>query len=180
MKEVIKSKTFKIISITIGVFLVLVIIFGAGVAVGFKKAKFSNDFGKNYEQNFMGSRFNDGRGGMMGGEQRGDGPIGGMMGLVRDFEGRGLRNAHGLAGTIISIDNNNVVVKDRDNKENTVTVNDQTLIKSQQDNLKVSDLKVNDQIVVMGNPGDNGMVNANLIRVFTNDQNNNQTNNQPN
>ena len=174
MKEMIQSKTFKIISITIGIFLVLIIIFGAGVAVGFRKAKFSNDFGKNYEQNFMGSRFNDFRGGMMGGELRG-GP-GDMMGLARDFEGRGLRNAHGLAGTIISIDNNNIVVKDRDNKENTVTVNDQTLIKSQQDNLKVGDLKVNDQIVVMGNPSDNGVVNASLIRVFANNQPNNQSN----
>ena len=33
---------------------------------------------------------------------------------------------------------------------------------------KISDLKVNDQIVVMGNPGDNGVVNASLIRVFNN------------
>ena len=174
MKEFIQSKTFKIIAVIVGVFLVAVISLGVGVAVGLHKAKFSNDFGKNYEQNFMGSRFNDGRG-MMGGENRG-GMMGGASGffggIMRQFEGRDFRNGYGLTGTIISITDNNIVIKDRDNKENTVAVSDQTLIKSQRDNLKLSDLKVNDQIVVMGNPGDNGVVNASLIRVF----NNNQTN----
>jgi len=163
MKEFIKSRTFKIIAAIIGVFLIAVVSFGAGVAVGLRKARFSSDFGRNYGNNFMGSRFNDGRGMMDGG---------GMMGFFRDFEGRDFRNGHGLAGTIISITDNNIVIKDKDNKENTIAVSDATLIKSQRDNLKLSDLKVNDQIVVMGNPGDNGVVNASLIRVF----NNNQTN----
>ena len=164
MKEFIKSKTFKIIAGIIGIFLIAVISFGGGVAVGLHKAKFSADFGKNYERNFMGSRFGDGRG-MMGGR----GGLGGFMGgMMRQFEGRDLRNGYGLAGTIVSITDNNVVIKDNDNKENTIAVSDQTLIKSQRDNLKLSDLKVNDQIVVMGNPGDNGVVNASLIRVFPN------------
>ncbi|PIP27568.1 MAG: hypothetical protein COX30_01170 [Candidatus Moranbacteria bacterium CG23_combo_of_CG06-09_8_20_14_all_39_10] len=161
MKEFIQSRTFKIIAAIIGVFLISVVSFGAGVAVGLHKARFSADFGKNYERNFMGSRFGSGRG-TIGGNG------GGMMGFFRDFEGRDFRNGYGLSGIIISVTDNNVIIKDRDNKENTVTVSDQTLIKSQRDNLKLSDLKVNDQIVVMGNPGDNGVVNASLIRVFPN------------
>lgn len=167
MKEIIQSKAFKITAAMIGVFLVLVIVFGAGVSVGLRKARFSADFGRNYEKNFMGSRFDGGRGGMMGAGQRGGG---GMMGFARDFEGRDLRNGHGLAGSIISIDNNNLVVKDRDNKENTVMVTERTLIKSRMDDLRVSDLKAGDQIVVMGNPGDNGTINASLIRVFAGNQ----------
>lgn len=162
MKEFIQSRTFKIVAAIICVFLISVVSFGAGVAVGLHKARFSADFGKNYERNFMGSRFGDGRG-MIGGNGGG-----GMMGFFSDFEGRDFRNGHGLAGTVISISDNNIIIKDRDNKENTVTVSAQTLIKSQRDNLKLSDLKVNDQIVVMGNPGDNGVVNASLIRVFPN------------
>lgn len=182
MKEFIQSRTFRIVASLIGVFLIAAVSFGGGVAVGLHKAKFSSDFGKNYERNFMGSRFNDGRGGqagggMMNGGQRG----GGMMGFFRDVEGKDLRNGHGLAGTIISITDNNIVVKDKDNKENTVTVSDQTLIKSQGDSLKVNDLKVNDQIVIMGNPGDNGVVNASLIRVFAgaNPANTSPTNTSP-
>jgi hypothetical protein len=93
-----------------------------------------------------------------------------MGGMMRDFEGSDFRNGHGLSGTVISVDGNNLVIKDRNNKENTVTVNDQTLIKSGQNDLQVGDLKVNDQVVIMGNPGDNGVVNANLIRVFASNQ----------
>jgi hypothetical protein len=172
MKEFIQSRKFKIIAAIIGVFLIATISFGGGIAVGLHKARFSADFGKNYERNFMGSGFGEGRGGMMNGGQRG----GGMMGFFRDFEGKDLRNGHGLAGTIISIADNNLVVKDKENKENTVTVSDQTLIKSQRDSLKVSDLKVNDQVVIMGNPGDNGTVSASLIRVFASNNTNNQAN----
>jgi len=160
MKEIIQSKNFKVVAISIGVFLALVISFGAGVSVGLHKARFSENFGRNYERNFMGSRFSNGeRGGMMGAR-------GGFGGMMNQFEGRDFRNGYGLSGTIISITDNNLVVKDRDNKENTITVSDQTLIKSQRDNLKVTDLKQGDQVVIMGNPGDNGVVNASLIRVF--------------
>jgi len=175
MKEFIQSRTFKIVAAIIGAFLIVAVSFGGGVAVGLHKARFSSDFGKNYERNFMGSRFEGGRG-MMGDGRRGSQEGGGMMGFFRDFEGKDLRNGHGLAGTIISIADNNLVIKDRDNKENTVTVNDNTMIKSQRDDLKIGDLKVNDQVVIMGNPGDNGVVNASLIRVFAN---NNFQNDQP-
>ncbi|MDO8240485.1 MAG: hypothetical protein Q7T51_00665 [Candidatus Moranbacteria bacterium] len=162
MKEFIQSRTFKIIASIVGVLLIAIISFGGGVAVGLRKARFSENFGRNYAQNFMGSRFQDGRGGMMNGR---GGFAGGMMNQI---EGRDLRNGYGVSGAVISITDNNVVIKDGANKENTVAVSDKTLIKSQGDNLKLSDLKVDDKIVVMGNPGDDGVVNASLIRVFPN------------
>lgn len=160
-----KTKNLKLAAIVVGCLLVVLIIFAAGVGVGLRKARFSNDFGRNYERNFMGSRFDQGRG-MMGGR---GGFIGGMM---REFSGRDFRNANGLAGTIISITDNNLIVKDRDGKENTVAVTDKTFIKLGRDNAQLSDLKQNDQIVVIGNPGDNGVINADLIRVFNNSINN--------
>lgn len=160
-----KNKNLKMAVIIVGGLLAVLVIFTAGVGVGLRKARFSNDFGRNYERNFMGSRFDQGRG-MMGGR---GGFVGGMM---RDFSGRDFRNANGLAGTIISVTDNNLIVKDKDNKENAVTVTDKTLIKSRLDDLKLSDLKNNDQIVVIGNPGDGGVINADLIRVFGNNGNN--------
>ena len=92
----------------------------------------------------------------------------GRGGMMNGFGGGEFRNGHGLAGTIISITDNNMVIKDKDGKENSVSVTDQTVIKSRRDDLKVSDLKQNDQVVMIGNPGDNGVVNATLIRVFVN------------
>jgi hypothetical protein len=162
MKEFIKSKGFKIAAIIISSFIIALVIFGSGVAVGLHKARFSYRFGENYERNFMGPR------------ERMLHP-GSMENMMRGFEGRDFRNAHGLAGTIISISDNTLVVKDQDGKENTVAVSDKTIIKDRRSDLEISDLEVNDRLVVMGTPGDNGVINADLIRVFDNGIN---TNNQ--
>ena len=156
-----KSKNILIAALIIGGILVILASFASGVAVGLHKGRFSNNFGKNYERNFMGSRFDEGRG-TMGSR---NGFIGGMM---REFSGRDFRNAHGLSGTIISIADNSLIIKDRDNKENTVAVTDKTVIRQGRDNLQISDLKTNDQVVVIGKPGDNGVINADLIRLFGN------------
>jgi len=80
--------------------------------------------------------------------------------------GRGFRNAHGIAGEIISITDNKIVLKDRDGQENSIAVDDKTLIKRGRDTISVNELKNDDRIVVMGKPGDDGTVSADLIRVF--------------
>jgi len=162
IQETMKSKKFKIAALAVGAFILALISFAGGVAIGFHKARFSYKFGENYERNFVGGPF-QGPGGMMGGRGQG------MMG---NFEGRGFRNSHGIAGTIISVSDNKIVIKDRDGQENTITASDQTLIKSGQNTIKITDLKNNEQIVVMGRPGDNGTINADLIRVFDSGNNN--------
>src|SRR3990172_4150311 len=93
-EEKTKPKNLKTAAIVAGTLLVALIIFAAGVGVGLRKARFSYRWGENYERNFMGSRFNDGRG-MMGGRS------GFLCGMMRVFSGRDFRNAHGLSGTII-------------------------------------------------------------------------------
>lgn len=159
IREPQQSKAFKTAAIVIGVLIIALISFSAGVRVGFYKAKFSYAWGENYERNFIGGpRGFDGYGrGMMGG---------GRTGFFRMMEGRDFRNAHGVTGTILSVSDNALVVKDQDDKENTVSVTDKTLIKRGRDTVKLSDLKAGDRIVIVGKPGDNGVVNADLIRVF--------------
>lgn len=157
-QDIIKSKKFKIAAGVIGIILFGLVSFAVGVKVGLHKARFSYNWGENYERNFIGHRPGPGMPGGM---------FGGMMG---DFEGRDFRNAHGLAGAVVSVSDNNIIIKDRDGKENTISVTDKTIIKSRRDNLKVSDLKPDDQIVVIGKPSDNGVINADLIRVFGNNQ----------
>lgn len=161
LQESKKSQKIKIISIILGSTVIALIIFVAGVNVGFHKAKFSYKFGENYERNFMNPPM------MAPGVP--NGPMGGMMrpGEFPDkIEGRGFRNPHGNSGTIISISGNSLVIKNSNNEESTISISEKTTIKSGRDAIKIEDLKTEDQIVVIGEPGDDGVVNAYLIRVF--------------
>lgn len=168
MKEFIKiieSKTFRIALGFLGCLIGAMIVFSAGVHVGLRKASYSSQWGQNYERNFIGvgRPMMDGpRPPMMGVNGFDQGP----RGMMRGAEGRDFRNGHGIGGTITSISENTVIIKDRDNKENTIAVTDKTLIKSGSSDIKITDLKNDQNIVVIGKPGDNGVVNADLIRVF--------------
>ena len=159
MNELLKSKKFKIAAGIVGSFILALIIFGAGVAVGIHKARFSYRFGENYERNFMGPRP--------------DGPMGGPIGFFQDMEGRDFRNGHGTVGEIISISENTLVIKDPEGKENSVAISDSTIIKDRRDSIKITDLKTNEKIAVLGKPDNNGVINADLIRVLPEFQPNN-------
>lgn len=160
-QEIMASKAVRISAIVVGILLVSFISFAGGLAVGFHKAKFSYAFGENYERNFAGGKFQDrnDRSKMM---------RGGMMG-DRDFEGKNFRNSHGISGEIISVTEGNIIVKDTENKENTITLSEKTIIRSGRDIMKSSELAVGTKIVVIGNPSDTGTVNADFIRVFASD-----------
>lgn len=162
MKQIVESRYFKVAAITSGVFMVALLSFAVGVRVGLHKAQYSYAWGENYERNF-GMGFGNNR----GGERDDDRMLfpGRMMG-GRDISGQDFRNAHGISGTILSITGNNIVVTDRAGRENTIAISDKTVIKNGRNTETLSDLTANDQVVVVGNPGDTGVVNADLIRVF--------------
>ena len=168
MEKLLKSKKFIIASVIVGIFIITLVSFAMGVAVGFHKARFSFEFGKNYEKNFMGPRADMA---ISMGEPRGSME---MMGeKLRDFEGKGMRNGHGVAGIIISISENSIVIKDKDEKENTIIVSDKTAIKQGRNDIKITDLKNDEEIIVIGKPGDNGAIDAGLIRVFDKNESDN-------
>ena len=171
IKSIKKSGSAKKLKLAIGIvgaMIFALVVFAVGVAVGLHKAKFSYQWGQNYERNFMG--IGRGKVDMMDMDDHngimGIRPVGSMMNLSRNIEGRDFRNAHGLAGTIISILENNIMVKDRDNKESTVAVTEKTIIKDHMADIEITDLKADDQIVVMGKPDEKGVIRADLIRVF--------------
>lgn len=154
LKELTQSKYFKVIVVSVGVFAVALVSFASGVAVGIHKARFSYAWGENYERNFVGgarTMMSSNRGGMMG-----------RFG----FDSRDFRNAHGIAGNVLSVSDSSLIIKDRNNQENAVAVTEKTLIKSGRATVAIGDLKAGDRVVVVGKPGDNGVVNADLIRVF--------------
>lgn len=129
----------------VGGVVLLLIVFQAGVHVGYHKAAFSYSFGDNYYRNF-GER-HDGRG-----------PFG--------MEKERFSEAHGALGKIISITASTLIVEDKDNIEKIIIVNDDTTIKRFRDNATIGDLKVSDFIVVIGSPNDQSQIEAKLIRIL--------------
>jgi hypothetical protein len=149
-EEFIGSKKFKKwLTIAVAI-IILIVVFGAGVFVGLEKAKFSYRWSDNYFRNFAGPD-----------------PGFGTSGKFDSPFDRQYFNAHGLAGQIIKIDNKTITIKSADNNEKNVLVDDTTVIRKNQNNLTISDLKINDNIVVIGSPDNLGQITARLIRVVT-------------
>ncbi len=139
------SKKALILWVTVGIaaILVLVTIFGLGVFVGTQKARFSYRWAEQYHRHF-------------------GGPRGGFM---RNFGLRDFIDGHGVFGKILKIEDNTIIVKSGKDVEKSIVVSDQTTIKRGRETIKVSDLKVDDIIVVIGSPTD-GQIKAKMIRVF--------------
>ena len=134
-----QSKTFKWAVFILAELILLIGVFDLGMKVAFHKARFTESWTRNYPKNF-------GR------------P---MMKPDSHFF-----NAHGLEGKILSIEKNSLTIKDQDNNEKTVLLLPTTTIRKNNSDIKPADLKVNDEIVVIGAPNDQGQVEARLIRVL--------------
>ncbi len=139
-----QSKAFRDITWGIAAFIILLLIFKAGEMVGIKKADFSCRWSDNYHRNFGGPK----------------------AGFLGGFGDRDFIEANGTFGQIIKIDGSTLVVKGRDDIEKIVIVKDATTIKGLQDTVKLSDLKVDDYIVTIGDPNDSGQIEAKLIRLL--------------
>lgn len=148
IKKVFESKKVLVIASILGVLIIASLIFQAGVSVGFHKASFGRNWSENYGRNF----------GMMRDGDRDF--IRGMM------DQRNFPNAHGSVGKIIKIELPIIIVQDRDGTEKIVIIKDDTSIRSVKENIKVSNLKVDDFIVVIGSPNEEGQIEAKLIRLM--------------
>lgn len=153
INKFLQSKLFKVICWVIAGLIILLIGLKAGMFIGFRKANFSFKWGENYHKNF-------------------GGPRGGFFG---NFEGRDFIEGQGDFGQIIKIDGNaptstpasalSLVIKGRGDVEKIVLVKNDAVIKRFKTNIKPTDLKVDDYIVVIGEPNDHGQIEAKLIRL---------------
>lgn len=130
-------------------FVVVVLIFSAGMFVGGTKARFSYRWAESYHKNFGGPKE-----GFLGNWQR-------LPLSPGDFIG-----AHGVFGQIIKIDGSTLVIKGRDDVEKIVLIKDNTTIQRLRDTVKITDLKIDDYIVVIGEPNDAGQIEAKFIRLL--------------
>jgi hypothetical protein len=143
-KDILQSKLFKGIILGVSGLIILVFVFGLGVFVGSERAEFSFKWAAAYHRNF-------------------GGPQGGFLGIIGEPA-----NANGSFGQVIKIDAtaNTLTIKDSSNVEKNILINDKTTIIYQRKNLKLSDLKLNDNVVVIGDPDNNGQIQAELIRLM--------------
>jgi len=145
-----QSKLFRNILCVIGIVVVALTIFQAGVFVGYRRASFSYRLGDNYHKTFgLPTRH-----GMMGG--------GDFFGFSRGE----FTSAYGATGTIVKINLPNIIVTGGDKVEKVVSTNDSTIIRRFRDDVKVEDLKVGDSVIVIGSPNSAAQIEAKLIRVL--------------
>jgi hypothetical protein len=143
MKNFIESKNVRVVIFVLGGIAAAFLIFGAGVAVGYRKAIFSSDWGRNYENNFYGPPA---------------GPAGFMM--------QHGPNTHGVAGEVIDVASSSFSVKDPDNDERSIAVTSGTVIRDMDRTISLDQIQPGSQAVVIGTPNPNGQVEARFVRVF--------------
>jgi len=144
IKTVLRNTKVKwTIYILVCIFFALVI-FQAGMYVGFKKAGYSFRTGEEYFREMNGQ------------------PDSHFMGIDRnDFT-----NSHGAIGKIITINLPSVIISDKDGIEKTIIVSTSTSIRQMKNQLTAADLKVDDFLTVIGEPNANAGIDAKLIRIM--------------
>lgn len=138
------SKAAKTTLVVIAAVIVGLLVFRAGLLVGYRKARFSYGLGDRYDRNFVGPR-----GGMMGG-----------------FRGDGYFGAHGVTGRVLGIEGGTLLVEDRDGSEKTVTIDANTAIRLYRDTVTPEEIQPDDYVTVIGEPDATGDVVAKFIRIM--------------
>jgi hypothetical protein len=146
-KKLIKHDILKKIIIGLVGIVIIMLIFGIGIMVGEKKAGFSYRWAEEYHRNFAGPRE-------------------GFLGDWRSFPRGDFIDANGVFGQIIKIDGSTILIKGDDNIEKIIIVKDDTVVQRLRDTLKINDLKLDDFIVVIGQPNDSGQIEAKFIRLL--------------
>lgn len=144
LKNFFLSRILEIVILCLGILIIILFVLGVGIFIGFKKANFSYRFEENYHRNFAG-------------------PEGGFF---QNFEGKDFIESHGVVGQIIKIDDSNIIIKGKDDTEKIILTKENTVIKRFKKTIGPNDLKVDEFIVVIGEPNNDGQIEAKFIRVM--------------
>ena len=145
IKTFIQSHSFKGILIGLVIAIIALMLFQAGIAVGYRKATFGHRLGDNFERNFK-----DPRGGFT---------------FKNIPGGMDMPSGYGAVGKIVSVALPLVVVAGPDNLEKTLVVNENTEIREFRNSITKDKLQVGNYIIVLGTPNDAGQIEAKLIRL---------------
>lgn len=137
-----KSHRFIVFLTGVGFLIIAIVVFEAGVFVGFHRAEFAASWERNYARDF--------------GDPRG------TFGMPSDT----VPNGHGADGRIVSVAYPAFVVAGQNEAEKTVTISSSTVIRIGHDATSSDALKKNMYVVIIGDPDASGAVAAELIRVL--------------
>jgi len=145
MKNILDTKTYGKIIAALSVILVALIIFSAGIFVGYYKATFSHDLDDTYRQGFNSP----------------DSPFEPFMHNPDSV------NAHGIVGQIIGTNLPvSIMIKGEKNAEQIVTLLPNTTVRMFHTLATTSDIKIGDQAIVIGEPNGQGEIQASFIRII--------------
>jgi hypothetical protein len=144
LSNFVRSRLFAGIIIGVGVIIVLLCIFEAGIAVGYHEAVFSSHWGANYERNF------------------GDDSMMGSMGLPDGHD----PDPHGAIGQILSMSSSTLVIENDQKQEQKILIDKDTTVRNLENTISASALTVGNFVVVVGDPNDQGTIDAKLIRII--------------
>lgn len=145
-KNSFSADTSKTVITGLLVFISILLVFGAGIWVGGKKAQFSYRWADNYHKNFAGPRE-------------------GFRGDWRMSRRNDFIDGHGSFGEIIELSDPGFVIMGRGDVEKMIITTEDTVVKKGKDTSEEG-LKVGDSVVVIGSPNEDGQIEAKLIRVF--------------
>lgn len=145
-----KNVSTKTVWIAVGTVFVALFIFQAGIFIGYRKASFSYGSGDNFHHMFGAPEHRA----MMG------------RGLMMSFPGEEFTSAYGTTGTIVKIAMPTIIVAGTDKVEKVIVVNEKTILRQFRNDIKNTDLKVGDTIIVIGAPNSSSQIEAKLIRVL--------------
>lgn len=138
-----QDKNVAKLTLALGILLVALLIFQAGIFFGARRESFAC----NFDRAFFG---------------RGDAQRS-ILAPFRKFD----PNPHGVVGNIVSVRLPSIMVKgDRSTDEEIVTITPQTVIRRFRDNASTTDLVPGNQIIVIGEAGQDGTIKASLIRIM--------------
>lgn len=149
VKELLRSQTFQGVIVGVTASIIALVIFQAGVFVGFRKAAFMHRF-RDVEHHDGGSR-----------------------GAFFDMPVRGpgkFISSDGAAGKVVSVSLPTFVVADHANVEKVVRVGGDTLIRRFDQEIRPEDIAVDEFIVVLGKPNEQSEIDAKLIRILPSPQ----------
>ena len=135
------SHTMTAILILVGI----IFVFHIGEEFGYKKAELTDQMSDGYYKAF-GPR---------------DPGQSGPLGYLFDDQ----TDAHGVAGKVINVSDNKILVADNEGIEKNVLVDKTTILKNHRDNITTKDIKPGDYIVVIGSPTTDGQINAKIVRI---------------
>ena len=146
MSNFLESKRVRAVLWILGGLIVLFVVFGLGITVGYDRAGFAAGFDNNYYRIFYGASP--------------DGPVGLMAPPMPAA-------IHGVVGTVIDIGTSTISVKDQQNNERSVAVSSETAIRDADNDVTIGGVAVGDQIAVIGEPNDTGQIGARFIRILS-------------